>query len=64
MPTDSSSILLQLLIVVVAVIFGIWTGRAKAARMRELRDDLSEGRPRGYAILAIVAAVILWVVLT
>jgi hypothetical protein len=34
------------------------SGRAKANRMRALQDDLQNGRPRGFAILASVIGMI------
>jgi hypothetical protein len=47
-------ILLPFLIAAAAVPFGIFAGRAQASRMRELRDDISTGKLRGYLVILVV----------
>ena len=51
---DIPTPVLSVLIGVSAVIFGIYSGRAKAARLRDLQQDLKDGKPRGYLVLAVV----------
>ena len=53
-------ILATLLVLLLVLPLAVRTGRAKAERLRGLRDDLINGRARGYWI---VAAVILLVVI-
>lgn len=55
---DQNTLIVQILIIVAAVFFGILSGRAKAAHLRQLGDDLNKGRKSGYAIIAIVVAII------
>lgn len=50
--------LLPILIAVSAVFFGLFTGRAEAARMRELRDDVLASKPRGYLVILAVVAIV------
>jgi hypothetical protein len=64
MPIDLSNLLLMLLIAAASVVFGVMSGRAKAARMRELAQDLKEGKPRGWAVVFVVVAIFLVAALT
>ena len=64
MPTDPSNLLLSLLIAAAAVVYGVAGGRAKAARMRELAQDLKDGRPRGWTVILVVAAIIILATVT
>ena len=59
MPIDPPNPLLLLLIVAASVVFGVMNGRAKAARMRELAQDLKYGRPRGWAVILVVVMIFL-----
>ncbi len=63
MTMDPTSLFVQLLIVAAAIVYGLFAGRAKAARMRDLGRDLQAGNPRGYAVIAIVAAIVLFAML-
>jgi hypothetical protein len=51
-------------IAIAAVVYGVLTGRAKAARLRSLGNDLQAGRMRGYAVIALVGAVVVLVQLS
>ena len=64
MPIDLPNPLLLLLIPAASVVFGVMSGRAKAARMRELAQDLKEGKPRGWAVVFVVGVIFLCVALT
>lgn len=46
---------LQVMIVLAAVAYGIFSGRAKAERLRQLHADLKDGKMRGYAVIGTVA---------
>jgi hypothetical protein len=54
-----ADVLLPLVIAATAAIYGIASGRARASRLRELQDDISQGNLRGYLTLAIVIILIL-----
>lgn len=56
----SSALLLQLLIIPAAIVYGVFVGRAKARRLRTLQRDLANGKARGYAVIAIVAIFVVW----
>jgi hypothetical protein len=48
------------MVIAVAVIpLAMLSGRAQASRMRDLREDLSHGRSRGYAVVGVVACLII-----
>lgn len=64
MSIDPGNVYVHVLIAVAAVIFGVVSGRAKAARMRELGRDLKAGNLRGFAVVAIVAVAAAWAILT
>lgn len=47
-------LLLPFVIAALAVPFGILAGRAKAARMRELRHHVLTGQARGYLVILFI----------
>jgi len=49
-----SEIIFPLLIAVSAVVYGIFSGRAQASRLRSLHRDILKGNRRGYLIILIV----------
>lgn len=59
MPLDNANPLLLLLIAAISMGLAYYSGRAKAERLRELGRDLKDGRPRGFAVLVVVFAIIL-----
>lgn len=61
---EIDQLLLQLLIGIAAIGFGIFTGRAKAERLRSLYREVSAGRIQALAIVGVVALLSLYVVLT
>ena len=52
-------LLLPVVIAALAVPFGIFAGRAKAARMRELREHLLTGKARGYLVILVVIIMVI-----
>ncbi len=56
---SGSGMWLQLLIAASAVVYAIFAGRAQASRLRNLREDISHGRMRGFLVVAVVIALIL-----
>jgi len=46
------------LVAILVLPLALVSGRAKAERLRELQDDLKNGRLRGYAVVAIVVGVV------
>jgi hypothetical protein len=51
--------LLYALVLVSAVPFAIYAGRAQASRMRDLRQDLLTGKSRGILVILFVAVMVL-----
>lgn len=54
---DTSHILFILLLVL-GPFFAIAAGKARAERMRQLREDLQNGRLRGFAVLGMAVVLI------
>ncbi len=54
-----ADLLLPLLIATAAAIFGHFSGRAEAKRMRHLRDDILAGKPRVHLVVLFVFVMIL-----
>ena len=52
-------LLLPFVIAALAVPFGIFAGRAKAARMREFREHLLTGKARGYLVILVVIIMVI-----
>ena len=51
--------LLPLLIGASAVVYGIYSGRAEASRLRSLHLDVSNGKLRGYLVIFAVSTIII-----
>lgn len=56
---DRADILLPVLVVVSAVVYGLFVGKAQAGRLRGLQADLVQGKARGFLVLAVVIGLIL-----
>jgi len=58
MMMEPTNFLVHIAIAIAAVVYGVLSGRAKAARLRTLHQDISKGNPRGYLILFVVFAMV------
>lgn len=54
-----SYFLLPSLIIASAMLYAVLVGRSQAGRLRSLQMDLADGRLRGFAVIAVVIAMIL-----
>ena len=54
-----TDLLLPFLIAACAVGYGLFVGRARASRLRELQANVSNGNLRGYLAIAIVVGFVL-----